>query len=351
MKLFGRNEEEDDEDILEEEEEEEKKPLKIKDLKPENKRKRKEPPKPWGSKERYLVFGVFLITILIAAILAASARNWKLPNLPRFAFSFPQFSSGTIVIEGAKKDRESADVAINNFKEVTTKFSGVYSLKVIRLDNNFEYGINNDQVLQAASLIKLPTLITLYQEAEKGNIDLETKYTLKESDKKEGSGSLASKKAGTQITYRELARLMGKESDNTAFNIVRNLFGDTKINKVALEIGMKKTSLEENETTPDDIALLFQRLWNGELINNSDKEELLSYLTDTIYEDFLPKGITEVKVAHKFGREVHVINDAGIVLADKPFILVIMTDGIVEKEADVTIPELAKIIYNIEKVR
>jgi len=347
MRLFGKEEEYEDEDILEEEE----KKLKIRDLKPENKRKRKEPPKPWGRKERSLILGVLLFTVLIASFLALSARDWKLPHLPQLSFSLPKLSSETIIIEGGKADRESAEVAKNNFKGLTSSLSGVYALDVVRLDNNFEYGVNERQVMQAASLIKLPVLATLYQEAEKGTIDLDSKYTLKNSDKVGGAGSLINKPAGTQITYRELARLMGKESDNTAFNIVRNLFGDDKINKVIAEIGMEKTSLKENETTPKDIALFFKKLWQGEITNNSDKEEILSYLTDTIYENWIVAGIPDVRVAHKYGREVHVINDAGIVMTDKPFVLVLMTQGIIESEGDKVIPQLAKVIYNIEKVR
>lgn len=347
MRLFGKEEEYEDEDILEEEE----KKLKIRDLKPENKRKRKEPPKPWGRKERSWVLGVLLFTVLIASFLALSARDWKLPHLPQLSFSLPKLSSGTIIIEGGKADRESAEVAKNNFKDLTSSLSGIYALDIVRLDNNFEYGVNEGKVMQAASLIKLPVLATLYQEAEKGTIDLDAKYTLKNSDKREGSGSLINKPAGTQITYRELARLMGKESDNTAFNIVRNLFGDDKINKVIAEIGMKGTSLKENETTPSDIALFFKKLWGGEITNNSDKEEILSYLTDTIYESWIVAGIPEVRVAHKYGRETHVINDVGIVMTDKPFVLVLMSQGIIETEGDRVIPQLAKVIYNIEKVR
>ena len=62
-------------------------------------------------------------------------------------------------------------------------------------------------------------------EAEKGSLDLETKYTLKDSDKVGGAGSLAGESAGTVLTYRDLVRLMGKQSDNTAFNVMSGLLG------------------------------------------------------------------------------------------------------------------------------
>jgi hypothetical protein len=45
---------------------------------------------------------------------------------------------------------------------------------------------------------------------------------------------------------------------------------------------------------------------------------------------------------------VHVVNDAGIVFAAKPFVLVLMSDGAIETEADSVIPAVAREIYEIE---
>ncbi len=360
MALFGRKKDEDyeDEDDLDlaEEREERKLTRKFRDLKSENRKKRKEPPKPWGKKERYIVLTVLLLTALTSGILAVSARDFKLPGFPRISFGSINFENPfreQIVTIGGRGESvaeiEKRDAAIVAFNEKTRNLSGVYSLYVVRPKTGTSYGVNDEDVMQAASLIKLPVFIALYQEVEKGNIDLETKYSLKNSDKRAGSGSLAGKPAGTVLTYRDLVRYMGKESDNTAFNILRNVLGDAKIAQVITAIGMTKTSLEENETSPEDIGLLFQKLWNKELTNEGDRDEILGYLTDTIYEDWLVKGIPdEVRVAHKYGREIHVVNDGGIVFAKDPFVIVIMTQGIIEKEADEGFPDLAKTIYEIE---
>ena len=73
------------------------------------------------------------------------------------------------------------------------------------------------------------------------------------------------------------------------------------------------------------------------------------YLTDTIYESWVPEGIPdEIDVAHKFGRELHVVNDAGIVFAEEPFVLVIVSKGVVEREADEIFPELARLVFDVE---
>ena len=315
---------------------------------PEKPRKKKEVNKPWGRGERYLVGGVLLFTILLSSILGLLARDWKLPGMPRLnSIKLPKISlEKTFVIEGTQPKKDFSKV-ISDFKSATNNLSGVYGLYVMELDSGQSFGVDEKEEFQAASLIKLPVLIALYQEAQKGNLNLEEKYTLREEDRITGSGSLSSKPAGTALTYRDLARLMGKQSDNTAFGIVRKKLGDVLIQNTITEIGMTKTNLEENLTSPSDIGLLLTKLYQGKLVSEKHKSEILGYLTDTVYEQWLTAGVPkEVKVAHKYGREIHVVNDAGVVMMTKPYVVVIMTKGVVEREADEIFPTLSKIIYD-----
>ena len=71
----------------------------------------------------------------------------------------------------------------------------------------------------------------MYMEDEAGNIDLDEKYTLKNSDKVTGAGSLYGKPAGYQTTYRNLVQLMGKQSDNTAFKVLSKQIEEEDINR------------------------------------------------------------------------------------------------------------------------
>lgn len=310
------------------------------------KRKKKKSFEPWGKKERYWVFFVLLGTILTSGVLAFSARSWKLPGLPRI--SLPSFGSGKIIIENEAND-ERAERVVSSFKEKTRGLSGVYGLYVFRLTESSSYGVSEKEKFQAASLIKLPVMLALYMEDEKGSIDLETRYELKEEDKVGGAGSLFSKPAGTVLTYRDLVRYMGKQSDNTAYNIASNILGEEKVKSVISEIGMANTSLENNETTPYDIGLFFKKLWEARIVSKKSRDEILGFLTDTSYEEWLVAGIPpSIRVAHKYGRETHVVNDAGIVYADERFILVIMSKGVVEREADEIFPELTEMVYEGE---
>lgn len=92
MGLFGRKrkkeeDEFDDEEGFNEEEELKDRKLtrKFRDLNPENKRKRKEPPKPWGKKERMLVLGFFIATTILAAGMYIASHNLKFTGLPKIS--------------------------------------------------------------------------------------------------------------------------------------------------------------------------------------------------------------------------------------------------------------------------
>ncbi|MGB6838855.1 MAG: hypothetical protein WBE27_01055, partial [Microgenomates group bacterium] len=50
-----------------------------------NPRKKRKKYESWGKKERYLVFYILLVTIILSAVLALSARSWKLPGFPRIS--------------------------------------------------------------------------------------------------------------------------------------------------------------------------------------------------------------------------------------------------------------------------
>lgn len=321
----------------------------------EDKRKfkrKKEPSKPWGKKERLLVFWVLIVTVVSSAILGLSAREWKLPGLPRIKLpDFKIFNAETIIIEKTDEEadqliRERGNYIIEKFKTEVGELSGIYGFYVVDLNTGYGFGLFEKEEFQAASLVKLPIMAGMYAKAEAGSLNLDDKYTLKDSDKTAGAGSLYSKPEGYQITYRNLINLMGKQSDNTAFTIGKHILGDEGITEIINKIGIPNTSISQNLTTPKDIGVFFEELWQGNIIDKKNQVELLDSITDTIYEQWLVAGVPEeIRVAHKFGRELHVVNDAGIVYSKRPYIAVIMTKGIIEREADNIFPSLSKIIY------
>ena len=305
-------------------------------------------PKPKGGEKwiAILFFGSIILSILL----------WIGGNLANKSFSFNlKLPIGkTNIITPSPTLIPTQTTKINDEREtkilgLTSKLKGEYGVFTYNLTAKNSYAFNAGEIFTAASLMKLPVILTLYQEAEAGRLDLETKYLLQQSDKRGGAGSLQSKPNGTTYTYRKLAEFMGQLSDNTAYAVLRRILGDQKIQQTIDNLGMNKTSLINDETTPEDMGLFFRKLYSGSIVTREHRDEILSFLTDTAYEDRIPKGVPAgIKVAHKIGNEVNVISDAGIVFASKPFVIVIMSEEILEKEALETLPKITQIIWEFE---
>jgi len=354
MKILGRKKKKEEEEELDEEEDLKEKPVKTRKPKEKVERKKK-PPKPWGKRERYILLVFLGITVIPSAILALSSRSWKLPGLPRI--NLPSFDLGkinflsesTIVIEANPQNPQKAQSAISAIKDITRNLTGVYGVYVLNLDDGFSYGVNEDESFEPASLNKLSVMYTAYAASVSGEIDLDTKHTLRNTDKIAGSGVLSSRSEGSVYTYQELLDLMGKKSDNTAFDIMRQVLGEEKINLTIEKLGLTKTSLAGNKTTPSDVGNLFKHLYEGYMLDDRSKWVFLQSITNTDFEDWVVSGVPEtVEVSHKFGREVNVVNDAGIVFAKSPYVTVILSKGIVTNEANSALPAISHQIYEIE---
>jgi beta-lactamase class A len=361
MKLFGRKKEdeyEDEEDGFSEEEESNDRKLtrKFKDLKPENRKKRKEPPKPWGKKERIIVGAFFIITTLAAAFMFLFSHEFKFPGLPKITLKNINFENpfAEKVIElgqksNAPKDDPKATAAIKMFNDEVRPLGGVYGFLVIRLEDGSAYGVSSDKKFQGASMLKLPLMALMYRMSGEGNIDLDTKYSLKDSDKVKGSGIMYQAPKGTVYTYRQLAEYMGKHSDRTAYKVMKDVVTPEKLKQFLIETGLNNTDIETGFTTPTDMGIIFEAIWGEEMLGGEDKAELLNFLTDTDYEKWISAGVPDgVTVAHKFGTDEGVLADGGIVLSESPYILIIMAQGITKQNADSLFPEFSRNVYNLE---
>jgi len=309
--------------------------------------KKQEKPKLTNG-DRLLIIGLFLTTVFLSGFLyfqpQISAFFQKIKKTPE------KITSPLVITGGKEAKKFDPTPVLEEIKNLTNRLLGTYGVYVYRFEDNQEYGLQQNETFPAASLMKLPVILTLYQEAEAGKINLEKEYKLLEKDKKSGAGVLQSRPVGEVYTYRKLAELMGQYSDNTANNVLVKILGPEKIQQTIDNLGMKKTNFAEYETTPWDIGLFFRKLYEGGVVTSQHKEEILKFLTKTGFEDRIPAGIPkEVRVAHKIGTEIGVFSDAGIIFSQKPFVLVIMTKEARESEAKEALPKIAKAVWEWEE--
>jgi beta-lactamase class A len=294
-----------------------------------------------------LAGGTFFISFLLWFTNKLSQQNLQIKspqvNLPQIGDNLEKIH---LVFPESKKTKTPEELKKILFPIIQPELEN-WGIWVATLDSSFNFQYQAETIFPAASLIKLPIVARFYQEIERGNFTLEQTWTLKQADKIEGNGSLQYQPAGEKITFEQLAFLSLNQSDNTAFNIICKNLGQERIKQTIRDLGMKQTSFENNETTPKDIALFFQKLYQGEILSPQLQEKFFQGITNTIFEEQIPAGIPKgIRVAHKVGFEERSAADSGIVFVpENPFILVFLSKNTNPEEAKKIIPKLAEETY------
>lgn len=206
--------------------------------------------------------------------------------------------------------------------------------------------VSNSKAQRAASNIKLFILITAYQQVNEGKLNLNDKYTLKDSDKVNGTGEIRNMSSGTEISIQDLLEDMMEDSDNTAANIViRQLGGMNKVNTQIKKIGAKDTKLErmlmdtdalkdgkDNYTSVADLGMVLKKIYNHQMVSTKYDNAMLDILKKNNNHTKLPHDLPEeATVYNKTGEfdDYGVENDAAIFGNNKgSFVIVVMSqDG------------------------
>jgi beta-lactamase class A len=176
-----------------------------------------------------------------------------------------------------------------------------------------------DRVLPAASTIKLPILIALFQDVDASKVLLTEKLTIDQQSIAGGSGDLQTRKLGTQVSILVAATKMMTISDNTATNLlIARLGGKSALNQRFRNWGLKVTTINQplpdlagtNTTTAKELARSILAIQRGKIVSDSSRAQILSMMSRTVRNTMLPKGLgSGAKIAHKTG-------DIGALVAD-----------------------------------
>lgn len=104
------------------------------------------------------------------------------------------------------------------------------------------FGINPDLVGWAASMIKLPILMAVMHNYDKGNLDIEDKLKIRK-DYALGKSRLLLLPDNSEAKIEHLLSLMIIESDNMATNHVADYIGISEINYLAAMLGCESTRM------------------------------------------------------------------------------------------------------------
>jgi len=234
-------------------------------------------------------------------------------------------------------------------RDFLSKQKGSFSIYYKDLKTGEEFGIDENKVLTGASVNKLIITSYLYNLAKDKKIDLEEKIAVQEDDVQDyGTGVIRYEGAGNIYSLKTLTKLSLEKSDNTAIYILNVKLGVDNVQKYAEKIGLKSSSIVNNETSAKDIGKLLELIYTKKVTSDPLTLEFLGFMKDTDFEDRLPIYLkSSIAVYHKTGDGIGFIHDVGIIDDGKdPFILAVLTSDIKdEKEAKKAIGMIAKIVY------
>lgn len=212
-------------------------------------------------------------------------------------------------------------------------------LDVVDLDSGYNAGFNAGKSMPAASTIKLPVMVAVFEALAVGRFNLNRRIVLEAEDKDYGSGDLCDSPVGTTYAVSDLLDKMIDVSDNTATNMLIRLVGRRTINAEMESLGLERTHLAGDvrtdawsvranlRTSPADLAHLLTLMAKGELVDQWSSNEMISILEADRINTLLPEPLpADVPIAHKTGSFFDTLNDAGIVYAaDAPYVIAVMT--------------------------
>ena len=252
---------------------------------------------------------------------------------------------------------------------------GKVAIAVKHLGSGDSFYLNADEPMPTASLIKLPVMLELYQQAEEGKVKLTDRVTLRTNDKVPGSGILTNHFSdGTTFSLRDACRLMIAFSDNTATNLVLDKIGIASTGKRMAEWGCPNTKINAKvfkgsttsidpertkkfglgSTTAREAVQLLEKLHQGKIANPEACKEMIGHLKKcedkTKIKRFLPE---KIEVAHKTGSVSDAKTDAGIMyLPGGPVAICVLTAQNEDKRfrddnaANILIGKIAKEVHD-----
>lgn len=235
-------------------------------------------------------------------------------------------------------------------KEIAAYYGGDYGVIISDPYSGERVSLGADQTFFAASIGKIPTLLSLYKAADRGQVDLDERISILPSDLQSyGTGVLHTYPIGTTMTLRECAYYLMNKSDNTAWAMLTRYLGAQKIQADLASIGANGTGYWiPNTTTAEDVMAMLREMTDPSSISPDLSKEMLDSMTDTVFEDRITGGLPEdVRVAHKIGTYGTSFSDAGIVFykdrdgSEKHYYIVVLTEGMGETTAREAIQEIS----------
>ncbi|HEV2010230.1 MAG TPA: serine hydrolase [Candidatus Limnocylindria bacterium] len=273
----------------------------------------------------------------------------------------------------------SIDTVASEIERLADATGGIVGVAATQLATGRHIGYREDELFPTASVIKLPLLVTVYEDAIAGRIDLSERVVYRDETKVAGSGVLQYLDDGLDPTLRDLSVLMMSVSDNTATDLLFHRVGKARIEATMDRLGLSsirapfdiremlmelvdmdhskpggyeelRTQLrlsagsggrsmipdQADRTTPADMCRLLELIESRAILDPDACTAIIELMkriqSGTRVPGLLPKGTV---VAHKTGSYRRLRNDVGIVYAPNgPYVIALFARELARDNVD-----------------
>jgi len=244
---------------------------------------------------------------------------------------------------------------------VDARLDGVLGVYVEDLTSGTTIELRADEPFPTASSIKPAVLYELYHQADEKRLDL-LEVTRPPLPRVSGGGVLQDLSDRVSLTWRDLAVLMMRWSDNEATNLLIRRVGRDAVNRRLDALSLGKTRLrremmdlaaarrgDENVSTPREMARLAAVAARGEGLSPERARDMLAVATVAANGSAFRRGLPEgVRAISKPGELEGVRCEmAWVDVPGRPYTAAIMTAYLKrEADGDAALEELSAAIYS-----
>ena len=188
--------------------------------------------------------------------------------------------------------------------------------------NNY-VAINADQPFSTASIIKIPVLIEMFRQIDKGLLSINELVEFNTLHLAEGSGELQYSPVDKYHTLDYLAKIMIEHSDNSATNIILDQIGGAReLNWAISSWGLKNTHMENwlpdlsgtNIASPRDFATMLYNINNPWFLSPQSSNQIKQYMANIKNRHLINSAMpADATIIHKTGDIGTMVGDAGVI--------------------------------------
>lgn len=224
---------------------------------------------------------------------------------------------------------ENVSIYITELNNLYNKSERYHSFFYQDLYTGFTVSYNENSPIYAASTIKAPAVIYIYEMASLGKIDLNERLIYTDRFYNGGSGIIKNKKTNINYSIEELIHYTIRYSDNIAYKMLMNRFNQTEILEFWKKLGTDVIFTNKNtiwgNNTVKDAAIYMKELYRFSKENNEYGTKLMQYFKNAEWKLITDKN-GNFYTANKGGWLDSYFHDSAIVFDKNPYVLTIMSN-------------------------